>query len=1085
MSNKVKINIAKSAGRLSLKSVAIAMVPMALAALLMMPQPVLAQECTTEQGTIDESGAFTKDTLGQDFKIACKGELDDAFVVDTQARLVDESGYTESQSKVIIDLSEVTGDKQGITINSDAGETILIGTIANDDKESGSVVFVSEVEPDSQTNDGVPYDVNVKSQAMISSEDRIGLQLEVTDEGGDESDANLENAGTISTKGEDAHGLSAWVDPGDPEAKSVLSVTNSGTIKTEGIGAQGLDVGAAAGKSNASQVLVTNSGTITTSGAGASGLSAYLKLNDAAIDTEANAMGRVSVTNSGEIKVSGDGATGLEAVYRRKDGTSDQDPAVEIVNSGHVNISNSGTITASGNKSKGIYARTHGTGNVNIMVSGAISAGHKGAPASNSEGSEMEGENTAAVPRKYGIGVHGQANTDIPSKEMEEGDEEVAAPEPEPDDDVDVVIVVSGSSASIMAYGTSSDEGIGILAETDSSTGESHVSIGGGAKVSAYGATDTANGDAVMFKGGKGILNINGANLVGNIMFTSQDDVLNIDNTGSIAGDIDFGRGKDSMNLNLSEDQQFQITGNVAGLTTLNKKGAGYVRLGGDVAFQGSASALNLEDGALVIAGKMDLGSGKVTVHKAGRIVFEIGSDGSTGSINAGSMHFEEVGANEVSVYAQLSDDLLDTQVAGARTGLTSKRHALLTATAITSGTADSSVPVTSVSIKTVKADDETATVGLIDYAGGVGTATFNQQTVSQIAKLNAELPEEPVSSGGGDDNNDAILGLGLVAVLVALYWGDGLFGSSFADDYAFNTPQSAYIASVDEASTLTLRESGNQPYQVWIRTGLEDTMQLAGVKNAGVSGTEIGLSLYRSDDFYIEASSAQDVAAQVNSLNQSAQGEVYALSSGWQNERYFAGVKLSYGDFDTDTMIDNPVIKSSLISQSEVRHTQAQFTAGTRWNTGNLMFTPSASVQAGTFDYSAHQAQGAVVNADVPSYSQDYSALRVGLKMSASDWLSLSDDVKWKPHLQFDQIHTDSGSGGDVTLRQMDRLGALSFNSGASVQSMPEVVNAVSFGTSVKTSKSNQSEWKFGYAGLEADGEYYHAAVAAYHMRF
>ena len=1088
MKNPSNICIARIKDLLSRQSVCKTILPLMIAVPLFMPQPVLAQECTTEQGTIDESGAFTKDTLGQDFKIACKGELDDAFVVDTQARLVDESGYTESQSKVIIDLSEVTGDKQGITIHSDAGETILIGTITNDDKESGSVVFVSEVEPDSQTNDGVPYDVNVKSQAMISSEDRIGLQLEVTDEGGDESDATLENAGTIATKGEDALGLSAWVDPGDPDAKSVLSVTNSGTIETEGVDAHGLEAGAAAGKSNASRVMVDNSGTITTSGAGASGLSAYLKLNAAATDTDANALGRVSVTNSGEIKVSGDGATGLEAVYRHNPGKLDEDPpvpAVEIVNSGHVSISNSGTITASGNKSKGIYARAHGTGNVNIRVSGAISAGHKGTPASNSEGSEMEGENTAAVPRTFGIGVHGQANTDIPSKEMEEGDEEVAAPEPEPDDDVDVVIVVSGSSASIMAYGTSSDEGIGILAETDSSTGESHVSIGGGAQVSAYGATDTANGDAVMFKGGKGILNINGANLVGNIMFTGQDDVLNIDNTGSIAGDIDFGRGKDSMNLNIGEDQQFQITGDVTGLTTLNKKGAGYVRLGGDVTFQGSTSTLNLEDGALVIAGKLDLGSGKVTVHKAGRIVFEIGSDGSTGSINAGSMHFEEVGANEVSVYAQLSDDLLDTQVAGAQNGLASRRHTLLTATAITSGTADSSVPVTSVSIKTVKADDETATVGLIDYAGGVGTATFNQQTVSQIAKLNAELPEEPVSSGGGDDNNNAILGLGLVAVLVALYWGDGLFGSSFADDYAFNTPQSAYIASVDEASTLTLRETGNQPYQVWIRTGLQDTMQLAGVKNAGVSGTEIGLSLYRSDDFYIEASSAQDVAAQVSSLNQSAQGEVYALSSGWQNERYFAGVKLSYGDFDTDTVIDNPVVKSTLVSQSEVRHTQAQFTAGTRWNTGNLMFTPSASVQAGTFDYSAHQAQGVVVNAEVPSYTQDYSALRVGLKMSASDWLSFSDNVKWKPHLQFDQIHTDSGSGGDVTLRQMDRLGALSFNSGASVQSMPEVVNAVSFGTSVKTSKSSQSEWKFGYAGLEADGEYYHAAVAAYQMRF
>ena len=620
---------------------------------------------------------------------------------------------------------------------------------------------------------------------------------------------------------------------------------------------------------------------------------------------------------------------------------------------------------------------------------------------------------------------------------------------------------------------------------------ESHVEIKNQGKVSAFN-----NGDVVKFTndGGMGTLDIDGSNLVGNIMFTGQADNLNImGNTVGIDGEIKFEGGDDRMYVEIGSGQHFEVTKNVSGLETLIKKGAGYARFGGDVTFNGN-SVLNLENGALVIAGHMNLGSGEVTVYEAGKIVFEIGSGGSTGSITADKIHFEKIKANEVSVYAQLNDDLTtEAQVTEAQNALTSGSRVLLRVTTeITSGDKDDNPEdVETLSIKTVTADGTTASddVGSIAYVGGVGTATFVADKVNLIAKLNppppVTEPKSPASPAGDDDNNDAILGLGLVAILVAMFWGDGLFGSSFADDYAFNSPQSAYIASVDERSTLTLRETGNQPYQVWIRTGLEDTMQLAGVKNAGVSGTEIGLSLYRSDDFYIEASSAQDVAAQVSSLNQSAQGEVYSLSSGWQNERYFAGVKLSYGDFDTDTVIDNPVIKSTLISQSEVRHTQAQFTAGTRWNTGNLMFTPSASVQAGTFDYSAHQAQGAVVNAEVPSYTQDYSALRVGLKMSAGNWLSFSDNVKWKPHLQFDQIHTDSGSGGVVTLNQMDRLGALSFNSGASVQSMPEVVNAVSFGTSVKTSKSSQGEWKFGYAGLEADGEYYHAAVAAYQMRF
>ena len=1035
MKQQIKHYIAKAGGLSNLKSIATAIVPLAFVVQLAIPQPVLAQTtCTPVQDTSDADGESTA-SITQNFKITCKGESNAPLEVNTQTLLGNTqsvvSGYNASQSKVTIDINEDVGTP-GITIKTDAGDTILTGTITNDEPapEDGSVsvVLVSPANDDPVNNGAPLYDVIFESQATISSE------------------------------GNNRPGLSAWIGARNASDEAVLRITNSGTITTEGNGATGLSAGAAASANEANRVLVINSGTITTSGSDASGLSAYFELDDVPdAEDSADALGVLTASNSGTgtIAVEGNGTgggfvTGLEAVYRTKVGNDGK-----IANSGLARVVNSGKINVSGNRAKGIYALTHGTGNVNITVNGTISAGHPGAPAS-------EDSSTAAVPKKFGIGIHGKANTG-------ERDPDADPPEaalPDSKEDVDVMILATGSGTSITAYGgatASESTGIGILAETGADTGHSKVTISSGATVSAD------SGTAVKFEGGKGTLVIN--------------------NSGDIVGDVVFaGSGDNSMGITIGEDRGFQLKGDITGLTTLDKKGAGYARLGGDVTFRGE-STLNLEDGALVIVGKMDLGSGEVTVHKAGRIVFEIGTGGSTGSIDVGSIHFDEIDADKVSVYAQLNDDLdlEDEDVAtAARTGLTADTHELLNVNSITSSAEGSSTkePVTILSIMTVKAGGESANVGSIEYANNVGTATFNEDTVDEIAKLNPG-PPAPVTSGGDDDNNNAILGLGLVAVLVALYWGDGLFGSSFADDYAFNTPQSAYIASVDEASTLTLRETGNQPYQVWIRTGLEDTMQLAGVKNAGVSGTEIGLSLYRSDDFYIEASSAQDVAAQVNSLNQGAQGEVYALSSGWQNERYFAGIKLSYGDFDTDTVIDNPVVKSTLISQSEVRHTQAQFTAGTRWNTGNLMFTPSASVQAGTFDYSAHQAQGAVVNAEVPSYTQDYSALRVGLKMSASDWLSFSDNVKWKPHLQFDQIHTDSGSGGDVTLHQMDRLGALSFNSGASVQSMPEVVNAVSFGTSVKTSKSSQSEWKFGYAGLEADGEYYHAAVAAYQMKF
>ena len=590
------------------------------------------------------------------------------------------------------------------------------------------------------------------------------------------------------------------------------------------------------------------------------------------------------------------------------------------------------------------------------------------------------------------------------------------------------------------------------------------------------------------------------ATLFGNLDIENNNSVMNIGNAVRIRNGIQFGGGASAMNtINITngtgENQYFQIDGIVEDVTTLNKQGKGYARFVGGVNFNGSDQKLNLKDGLLVVVGDIDLSAGTVTIYEPGKLAFEIGENGETGTISANTVRFLNSDSSNHAVYVQWNNELDSDAVTTANEGLSNVQ--LLSVTTVehgSEGTSGTELP--KLAVKSVNTDGEN-NVGSIDPS--VGTVAWGNNAdntdddaaainmIGALSNLTATLnvPVTPVSNTDDDDNNGAILGLGLVAVLIALYWGDGSSGSGFADAYSFGIPQSAYIASVDERSMLTIRETGNRPYQVWIRTGMQDTIQSDGVKGAGVSGTEVGLSLYRSDEFYIEASSAQDISAQVSSLNQAAQGEVYSLSSGWQNERYFAGVKLSYGEFDTDAVIHNPIINSALISESEVRHTQAQFTAGTRWSAGHLQFTPSASVQAGTFDYSAHQAKGAVLNAEIPAYSQDYSALRLGLKISASEWLNFSEDLKWKPHLQLDQIHTNSGNGNDVTLRQMDRLGILSFNSAANVQAMPEVVNAVSLGTSMKSSKSSQAEWKFGYAGLEADDEYYHAAVAAYQLRF
>ena len=460
--------------------------------------------------------------------------------------------------------------------------------------------------------------------------------------------------------------------------------------------------------------------------------------------------------------------------------------------------------------------------------------------------------------------------------------------------------------------------------------------------------------------------------------------------------------------------------------------------------------------------------------------MFEIDSEGKLGLITAASLHFQ---GDSPAVFAQLSDALTDEELSTAREGLAEETHELLKVTELTSG--DTNTPLTELVVKSEIGGGESTDVGSIAFANGVGTATFTPNKISQIAKVTP--PATAPSRGGGGGGSSSGLGLGLLAVLLAVYLGTDLFDtSSFAEEYHFGNPQSAYIASVDERGVLMVQSSSGEPYQLWIRSArTADATSMSGIRNAGVNGSEVGLSLYRSDDFYVNASVAPKLSASVDQLNLAAEGQVYALSSGWRNDRHFAGLRLSHGEFEADSIVNNPIVNSALVSESSIRHTQASFTAGTHWNIGQLRLTPNMSAQIGSVSQKAHIAQSPVLEAMVPGYTQDYSSMRVGMNMSSADWLSFADDAKWKPHLRLDTIHTNSTSVEELTLRQSDKVGALSFTSDAYVQGMPEVVNSLSFGASVKSSKSNHGEWKFGYAGMQADGEYYQAAMMAYKLRF
>ena len=103
---------------------------------------------------------------------------------------------------------------------------------------------------------------------------------------------------------------------------------------------------------------------------------------------------------------------------------------------------------------------------------------------------------------------------------------------------------------------------------------------------------------------------------------------------------------------------------------------------------------------------------------------------------------------------------------------------------------------------------------------------------------------------------------------------------------------------------------------------------------------------------------------------------------------------------------------------------------------------------------------------------------------MAAKGWLDLAGG-KWRPQLKLGTVRTSAGGARSAGLAQSDRLGVLSFTTRAGIRALPETVHSLSFGAQVKALGSARAAWRFGLAGLEADGEKHYAALAGYRLRF
>ena len=886
------------------------------------------------------------------------------------------------------------------------------------------------------------------------------------------------NDGTITTYGVRAHGMSAGIDSAKTRsAASSATGTNNGTVTTHGDRSDGLRAISPFSDNIKSMASVKNTGTITTNGDGSKGIMANYYWENTSTDTKQNARGTAIAENTGTITVKGDSITGGTSIGVIASYSADENS--RILDAGDVIVKNSGTVNNFGDGSFGLLAETFGSGDASIeMTDGTVVAGSTHA--------------TDTAKQKFGAGIYGGAFTANSTNDVST--------------DIDVNILVSGRATSVTAYGADTDDtstsyinetqGAGVWAYTGATSGHAKVVIRDGATVSAFSTDATKNGNAVLILGGKSTVEVTSSRLVGDVKFAGKDDILTLNKSGSIDGNIDFGAGDDTLNLNVDPNQTFQITGSVTGVNTLYKLGTGRARFGGGISFQGSA--LNLNAGELVVGGHMNLGSGTATIKDGSRLVFEITNttDDGYGKLTAGELFFDGTQSAQAGVYTQISDSV--TNVSALRTALGTTNLTLLNVTTINTGSVSSKVSTKTLDVRSQSAGSPK--VGTLTLSSeGVGSANFDVGQTNQIPKavpvpITGTPPTTPpttgtppttppttgaTGSGGGGSSGGALLGIGVLAGLVAYFvWGND-DTTGFAD-YYYDKPRSAYV-SMDDRGVLTVRDSGNQPYQFWIRTN--QAIQPSHL--TGVSGSEIGVTLFRSDDFEISTSAVPDAAGAVDSLNLSAEGSAYSMNAGWRNDRYFAGLRYSHGEYDVESVIDNPVVNSALVSKYKFRNSQTQFTAGANWTVDNIKLTPSATYQAGRFEHDPHVAYSPVLNTRIPGYSQDYTGLKLGFKVTSVDWLNFFNESVWKPHLQFDTIRTKSQRIEGLSMHQADKLGVMEFSSGANVRHMPDTINALSFGAKIKSSQSDRAQWKIGFAGFEADGEYHHAAMVGYKLKF
>ncbi len=512
----------------------------------------------------------------------------------------------------------------------------------------------------------------------------------------------------------------------------------------------------------------------------------------------------------------------------------------------------------------------------------------------------------------------------------------------------------------------------------------------------------------------------------------ADDDTVDLD--GDIFGNVDMGSSSgDGDTITLRSGW---IRGSVTNVDTMVKVGTGMATVR-DVSF--SSSTLRIENGMLFIEGHVNLGtdSNDVVTVQSGAQIWIVANGASAnqnyGRITANTIKFE--GASPVirilaSIASTREDDVATVRANWLRAGT-----------------------------QTQDGDGTAITLGDSNY-----------RTES--------IDPRVAGSGGGssDSDSNAFYAAGALAVLWLVLRDD--FCCELVDYESGSA--GATFAGVKGASQY--RSGG---VQTWAKMYSDSEV-------SAMQGLAVGMDARIGEYGYFGVSAMPSSTGSADttglSLNRrtSFEGGRYEGRGGWQKDSLFAGVRLSYGDYRASTSFKNVFEAGGQMSGSfDLVHTHLELGAGMHLDAGGqAMVTPSLGVYGGSLSQGGSSASNAVLVADVPGYRQTYQGWRAGVQLKASDWLSWSsDEIKARPQVGLSIYRTRTSGPGKLAMNQRDRLGVLNFQNALPVRGLPQNINAFKAGVALK--KQGGLNMNLNYVGYEADGKFYHGAVARVSIGF